>query len=220
MHSETMSPEIGQIALALSEIHGEVSTIHKGADNPYFNSKYATLAAVRQMVNPLLHKHGLALTQLPTRDVVVSLLVHKSGQWIKAETEIVNAKGGPQGMGSAITYACRYAITAMLGIAPDEDDDGNLAQNHKEPPKAKAPAPSKAPAKAPAPDPDLDDKVEKILAALLDFDSLAEFEAYVRKHGPEWRTYPDDQVWKISNTSQKRRLVLQDIEAQKGRAAA
>jgi len=57
------------------------------------------------------------------------------------------------------------------------------------------------------------------VAALLDFDSLAEFEAYVAKNAQAWRQLPDEAIWKISNTSQKRRLILKDIEAQ-SRAAA
>jgi hypothetical protein len=63
--------------------------------------------------------------------MLVTTLVHASGQWIKGEMPIITNKMDPQGLGSAITYYRRYSLAAMIGVAPDDDDDAELAQNRK-----------------------------------------------------------------------------------------
>lgn len=100
--------------------------------NPHFKSKYADLSAVREATMPALTKHGLAILQMPTlkdgRLVLVSRLIHKSGQ-VLAECEYpLTTDGKPQQVGSEITYARRYTWAALCGIASDEDDDANIAQ--------------------------------------------------------------------------------------------
>jgi hypothetical protein len=58
--------------------------------------------------------------------VVVTTLAHETGQWVRGRLALPLAKTDPQGIGSAITYGRRYALAAMVGVAP-EDDDGNAA---------------------------------------------------------------------------------------------
>ena len=65
-----------------------------------------------------------------------TMLIHKSGEWISGYLPIKPKVDDPQGMGSAITYARRYALSAMLGIVADDDDDAEIAQARKEPPKS------------------------------------------------------------------------------------
>lgn len=101
--------------------------------NPHFKSKYADLSAVREATMPALTKHGLAIIQMPTlkdgRLVLISRLIHKSGQ-VVAECEYpLTTDGKPQQVGSEITYARRYTWAALCGIASDEDDDANIAQS-------------------------------------------------------------------------------------------
>lgn len=98
--------------------------------NPHFKSKYATLAQVRDTTAPVLAKHGLAVIQVTDMIdgalVLVTRLVHKSGQWIEGVYPI--AIGKPQDMGSALTYGRRYSLSGICGIASEEDDDGNEGQ--------------------------------------------------------------------------------------------
>jgi len=125
--------------------------------NPHFKSKYATLAGMRDGITPVLSKNGLAVIQgtwCEGQDAAVyTRLVHTSGQWIESRYPFQIDK--PQQMGSSFTYARRYGLAAITGIASEEDDDGNAAQTT---PKATPPVmiastgtqgASKAPSRAP-----------------------------------------------------------------------
>ena len=125
----------------------------KDATNPFCKNKYATLNSVMEACRPALLKHGIWFTQLPlpapeelAQDHIALLtkLTHaESGQWQSCLTIVPLPKPDPQGMGSAITYARRYALTAMLGIVT-EDDDGEAAKydpqnGSKMPPRSRMP---------------------------------------------------------------------------------
>ena len=105
----------------------------KDAFNPFHKSKYATLAATMELVLPLLVKHELCLLQLPISEDgktvgVTTIIGHSSGASLSSTLRMIPVKVDPQGIGSAITYARRYTLQAILGITPD-DDDGNEASN-------------------------------------------------------------------------------------------
>lgn len=138
-HSET----INQIAAAVIAAQGEMGSAKKTADNPFFKSKYADLAGVVETARPVLTRHGLGVVQSADCDgelaVVETLLVHTSGEWFKSRTVLKPTKADPQGMGSAVTYARRYAYMAIIGMAA-EDDDGNAAS---QPVNRQAPAVSR-----------------------------------------------------------------------------
>jgi len=130
------SESIKNLTKALSQFQGEVQNPKNTANNPYFNSKYAPLQEVLNIVRPLLTKHGLAIIQSPSGDgknvSITTILSHESGEWIEFEPLILNPeKTTPQGIGSAITYGRRYSLSAALGIA-SEDDDGNEASKPNE----------------------------------------------------------------------------------------
>jgi hypothetical protein len=117
--------------------------VRKSATNPAFRSKYADLGALVEAVLPALHENGFGLMQPPHSDgalvEVETLLVHESGGYVRSILGLRPTKQDPQGVGSAITYARRYALQGLAGIAP-EDDDGNAAsaprQARQEAPKA------------------------------------------------------------------------------------
>lgn len=97
-----------------------------------FNSKvsygktefeYADLASILDTCLPVLHKHGLAITQLVNEGRITTILMHESGQCMSSDT-LYSTQGKPQDQGSQITYMKRYALSAMLGIAAEEDKDG------------------------------------------------------------------------------------------------
>jgi hypothetical protein len=138
-HSDT----INQIAAAVIAAQGEMGSAKKTADNPFFKSKYADLAGVVETARPVLTRHGLGVVQSADCDgelaVVETLLVHTSGEWFKSRTVLKPTKADPQGMGSAVTYARRYAYMAIIGMAA-EDDDGNAAS---QPVNRQAPAVSR-----------------------------------------------------------------------------
>lgn len=124
------SDSIAQIAEALAKAQGQIDDASKGSKNPYFNSKYADLAAVRSAIREPLAVNDIAIVQLPrtlTGEVEVeTMLMHKSGEFISESLRLPVGKWDAHGIGSAITYARRYGLMAILGIAA-EDDDGNAA---------------------------------------------------------------------------------------------
>lgn len=129
----TTSENIAEIAAALAKAQAEMGNAHLNKTNPHFKSRYADLAAIRDAVVPALAKNDIAIIQ-PTdiiegQLVVVTTLVHKSGQFISGIFPVsASANATAQQIGSAVTYARRYSIAAMVGIAAEEDDDGNAAE--------------------------------------------------------------------------------------------
>ena len=105
--------------------------VKKDAKNPHFRNDYATLDAVLSQVSPHLAEHGLFLTQ-ETRAAqggveVATFIFHESGESVEFDPIFVPAtKQDAQGYGSAMTYARRYALLGVFGLAPS-DDDGNAA---------------------------------------------------------------------------------------------
>jgi hypothetical protein len=119
------SENINELAAALAEAQGEMVLAKKTSDNPYFKSKYADLSEVVETLKPVFPKHGLSYIQLPEEaGTLVTQIMHKSGQWIRAKATVVLSKQDPQSVGSAITYMRRYGLIGGSGMAT-EDDDGN-----------------------------------------------------------------------------------------------
>lgn len=138
-----MSESINELAKALVAFHGDGVSYKKGAVNPHFKNRYTTLEDLVDAVTPVLQKHGLAVSQFPTGDgCLTTYLMHASGQYVSHETKMFLAKTDPQGLGSAITYARRNSLAAVLGIAADVDDDAEKAMVR--------PAPSAASKKTPS----------------------------------------------------------------------
>lgn len=128
---ETQSASISKIAEALASFQSKLKPAKKTAENPFFKSHYADLNGVVQAAQDAgLGSFGLAVSQIPTmsegRFILVTTLLHVSGEWLRGEYPISPVKQDPQSMGSATTYARRYAYQSILGI-PTEDDDGNAA---------------------------------------------------------------------------------------------
>ena len=115
---------------ALVAFQSELPDVSKGGTNPAFKSKYATLPDVTKAVFPVLTRHGLAFVTIPTEtDHGPALrweLRHTSGEAITGEWGIPDGVKA-QEVGSWITYGRRYCLSAVTGITPDEDDDGNGA---------------------------------------------------------------------------------------------
>lgn len=129
-HRPDRSDGIAELAKALSAAQREVETASKDSVNPHFNRSYADLASVWQACREPLTKNGLSVMQRPVsegnRVGVITTVLHSSGQWMESTLWTVPQQAGPQAMGSCITYLRRYSLSAVAGVAPD-DDDGNAA---------------------------------------------------------------------------------------------
>jgi len=120
-----------KIATAFVKAQKAFGPALKTSTNPHFKSKYADLAACVEAVIDALNENGIALVQQSHHCedgvIIETLFIHESGETISGgKLHVVAAKQDPQGYGSAMTYARRYALQAACGIAP-EDDDGNRA---------------------------------------------------------------------------------------------
>lgn len=120
-----------EIAAALFKFQQEVGKVKKDATNPFFKSKYATLSNVLEVIKEPLEKAKLVIAQSPNSQfnetVLVTKIIHvDSGELIESAYPLNPVKNDPQGIGSAITYARRYALVSMLCLDVD-DDDGNAA---------------------------------------------------------------------------------------------
>jgi hypothetical protein len=130
------SESIKNLAVALCKFQSSIGKVKKESTNPFFKSKYASLANILEVIQKPLADAGLSFTQFPDGDALTTLLMHDSGEWIEASYTMPVAKiNDPQAMGSAITYARRYALGAILGLNIDEDDDAEKAMVRKVEPK-------------------------------------------------------------------------------------
>lgn len=135
------SEQIDLLAAALVKAQAAMKPAVMNKVNPHFKSKYADLAAVIEAVRKPLTDNGLTFSQMTHYNLegmyLVTMLLHTSGQWLRCEYPLpLNAT--PQQMGSALTYARRYSLSAITGTAADEDDDGDKAEVA---PAKKIPAP-------------------------------------------------------------------------------
>ena len=132
------SEQINELATALVNAQSSFEAVNKGRtatiptkSGGSYSYSYADLGDIVKIVLPTLKENGLAFVQLPAAidglPALTTMLLHVSGQWI-SETMLLHIdKADAQGQGSAITYARRYALSALLGIVTETDDDGAKA---------------------------------------------------------------------------------------------
>lgn len=143
--------ELKDLAAALAKAQSEVKAALKDSKNPHFKSSYADLTSIWEACRTALTKNGLSVVQrtdFSDADVwLETMLLHSSGQSIAGRYPLRPQQQTPQGYGSALTYARRYALAAMVGVVADEDDDGNAASAKSNgamdhpPPRVHSPAP-------------------------------------------------------------------------------
>lgn len=136
--AQDAQPTHKSIASALARAQAKMGKALKTSLNPAFKgdgkpkgTAYADLASVVDACMPALNECGIAVIQPTTDDdsgrYVETILIHgDSGEMLKCRVPLIVAKNDMQGYGSAVTYARRYGLMSMAGIAP-EDDDGNAA---------------------------------------------------------------------------------------------
>ena len=123
----------GNLARALFKAQGKLRGVGKDGANPHFKSRYATLENVTDTIRPVLQECGVLFIQAPgnvSEHGVIEITTHlvhpESGEAFATTIGVPLVKRDPQGVGSAITYACRYSLMALLGLPP-VDDDGESA---------------------------------------------------------------------------------------------
>ena len=130
MINEMKSETIGELAAALCKAQGMMEAAKKDSKNPFFKSNYADLNSVIQASKEPLRLNNLAYTQVvQEKDGVlylITLLMHTSGEWIASGMRLILNKQDMQAYGSALSYARRYTLQAIIGLSA-EDDDGNKA---------------------------------------------------------------------------------------------
>lgn len=124
------SQSISLIAAALAKAQGSIGVADKNSINSHFKSDYANLTAVWGACRAPLTSNGICVTQTTDRDldgwVLITTLLHSSGEWISSVYPLNPIKNDPQGLGSAMTYARRYSLAALVGVV-QADDDGEAA---------------------------------------------------------------------------------------------
>jgi hypothetical protein len=150
------SAEIKDLALALSLAQAEIGGAVKDSRNPHFGSNYADLESVCEAAREPLAKHKLAVTQTTEKTAdgifLVTTLMHASGQFIRGRCPLILQKQDMQGLGAAITYARRFALSAIVGIH-QTDDDGETAAGRGQQDARGNPVATKREAKPAAKDP-------------------------------------------------------------------
>lgn len=126
------SASIAKLAAALCSAQGEVKNPIKNKQNPHLKNWYADLVAVLEAILPAFNKHKLCIAQMPCEldgePAMQTLLLHESGEWMEFTAKTRPPKTDPQSVGSSQTYARRYALLSLCGIAADDDDDGTAAR--------------------------------------------------------------------------------------------
>lgn len=124
-HSETVT----KIHSSIVKVQGALEPAPMDSTNPHFRNRYASLNSVVATLRPLLAKNGLSYVQgaLEDSNVLSTLIIHDSGEWIETFVPLVLSKQDMQALGSALTYARRYGLCAAFGVISDEDDDGQKA---------------------------------------------------------------------------------------------
>ncbi|HEP3307876.1 TPA: ERF family protein [Streptococcus pyogenes] len=128
------SESITEYAKAFCKAQLEVKQPLKDKYNPFFKSKYVPLENVTEAITKAFANNGISFSQDPTTNAengyidVATLVMHTSGEWVEyGPLSVKPTKNDVQGAGSVITYAKRYALSAIFGITSDQDDDGNEA---------------------------------------------------------------------------------------------
>ena len=132
------SDSLAKIAPALVAAINSIEGAKKGSANPHFKSRYANLEAVIEAAHEALNANGLTVLQGPgpldpmdARALTLTTrILHESGEWIETDFSLPMAKPDPQAAGSAVTYARRYSLMAMLNM-PSLDDDGEGAMQRR-----------------------------------------------------------------------------------------
>lgn len=137
MTTSMQSESIGKLAEALAKAQSTMGEAKEDSKNPFFKSNYADLTSIWRACKTSLSSNGLSVVQTTDyhddKVIVMTTLLHSSGEWMRGKMPLYLTKHDAQSLGSAITYARRYALAAIVGVCKEgEDDDAEKAQDRKE----------------------------------------------------------------------------------------
>jgi hypothetical protein len=217
------SEQIQDLALALAAAQGEFPTIAKTKQGKVkgesrqgrafeYTYAYADIADVLAGILPVLAKHKLAVLQPTIMDrgniVILTRLVHGSGQWLESEYPVCAIGADHQKMGGALTYSRRYALCTLLGIAADEDTDGeHAAAPNGEGQRSLRSAPQRQPEKVPNPEISPAEEQVNRIKALPTVAAIDKFRSNPAVRKDFDLMSPEDQAW-VNATDQSRRQEL------------
>lgn len=186
------SDALNELATALAKAQGEMKNAALNKENPFFKSRYADLASVRDTITPALSNNGLSVVQTLAPEngslMVCTRLIHSSGQWMESTFPIIADTNKPQAMGSALTYARRYSLAAIVNIATEDDDDANEAQEHgKRAPETRNVAGTPGASKAKAREP-----FDKLLTEMRQSKTVDALKEWIKLRRKEVEALPED----------------------------
>ncbi|HAH11534.1 MAG TPA: hypothetical protein DCL48_15680, partial [Alphaproteobacteria bacterium] len=200
---------------AMAKAQGDLGPVLKDKTNPAFRAKYADLGAVLEAILPAMNRAGLSLIQSPSYDGnlvgVTSILLHESGEWMEATLHMKPVKMDPQGIGSCITYARRYAALAIAGAAP-EDDDGNAA-SAAEPRGQKVPRVDVGPLDSTMSNKDVKDMHAKLSRGINACNSVEALKEWVKAWSDDLDKLPEEIADDLRGLWSARRDELKAVEA-------
>ncbi len=127
MTQQTTSESLGKLAEALSKAQATMLEAKEDSKNPFFKSSYADLTSIWRACRKSLTENGLAVSHSTLFEngevILVTMLLHSSGEYMKGYFPLMLAKKDAQAVGSAITYAKRYALAAIVGVCVEGEDD-------------------------------------------------------------------------------------------------
>lgn len=130
------SESIAKLASAMCKAQTKVGIALKNAVNPHLKNRYADLGAVWDAVSSALQENSLSVLQMPSPSDdgklhMETVLMHESGEFVSSVMVMPLSKQDPQGYGSALTYARRYALAALMGVTQDDDDGARTVASEK-----------------------------------------------------------------------------------------
>ena len=204
------SDEIKDLAAALAKAQGEIKNPAKQSTNPHFRSNYADLATGINAIKAALSANGITYTQATymAGDLIMleTRLIHSTGQWISSDYPIIRFPAKQQEIGSADTYARRYSLFSLVGIAgEDEDDDGNAAVT----PVVTAPAKPVPQIKNSA------DKADELIDEMSDIFFMSELKAWAKDVKPvKDALKPEDGKRVFDAYKERERLIMEEASTE------
>lgn len=133
-HLFDLEGNAGELLKGLAKFRAQIKQPKLDASNPFFKSSYLTLTGLITAIDEAIKGTGLSYNQIIADNgqaaAVQTIITHESGGILITKPFTLRpTKADPQGIGSATTYARRYQLQALFGIAGEKDDDGNAASN-------------------------------------------------------------------------------------------
>lgn len=119
------SEQIDKLTPAIFALQGRLKPVgrSKVVKTGKYEFRYAPLDSIMEYITPIMQAEKLVLLQAVNQDVLTTRIMHESGQWIESATHLNRDHANMQGFGGEVTYKRRYALSALIGLVSDDDND-------------------------------------------------------------------------------------------------